>query len=132
MIYLASVATDRPSPKQMIADAEGISPDYVEQILMRLKAAGLVISIRGVKGGFQLARSPETITIADVISATEGPLDLAPCFEQECDRESVCITREVWAEASDALRKVFEARTLSEMAERIQHKQMTGVISYSI
>jgi Rrf2 family cysteine metabolism transcriptional repressor len=62
-----------PRPAREIAEAQGISEPYLVQILLRLKAAGLVQSARGAVGGYQLARDPESITVAEVISAIDGP-----------------------------------------------------------
>ncbi len=58
--------------KTEIADAEGISAGYVQQLMMALRLAGIVDSHRGREGGFSLSRTPEEITIADVLKAVEG------------------------------------------------------------
>ena len=63
MICLARFGVKAPARKQDIARAEDISADYVEQILMKLKAAGLVRSHRGTRGGFSLARDPAEISV---------------------------------------------------------------------
>lgn len=103
LVYLALHEDSAPSPKQEIADAEGISADYVEQILTKLRSGGLVRSHRGARGGFSLARAPGAITMADVLAASEGPIELVPCEGEECPRTSMCVTRMVWHEASRAL-----------------------------
>ena len=83
MLYLAIYSGQNPVRKHEIAAQEKISPDYVEQILMMLRGAGLVKSHRGAKGGFSLSRAAEAITMADILAATEGPLQIAPCSNTE-------------------------------------------------
>ncbi len=70
-----------------IAEAQGIPERYLVQILLQLKAAGLVHSARGSDGGYQLARRPEEITAADVIGAIEGPGDPPRKMESQAARE---------------------------------------------
>ncbi len=78
MLELASNhGAPQPLPIKTIADAEGIPQRFLVQILLQLKTAGLVLSVRGQQGGYQLARSPETISLADVINAIDDSA-LAP------------------------------------------------------
>ena len=84
MVLLTTRASGGPVTKHDIAETEAISPDYVQQIMMRLKAAGLVRSHRGRGGGFSVARDPETISISDVLVAMEGRVAPATCGEPEC------------------------------------------------
>ena len=63
LLSIARFQKNGPVPKKVIAKEEGISPDYIEQIIVPLKNDGLVVGIRGVKGGFQLAKAPEEITV---------------------------------------------------------------------
>ncbi|MCX7047389.1 MAG: Rrf2 family transcriptional regulator [Candidatus Sumerlaeota bacterium] len=83
---MALFGPDQPIRKVDIAEAEGLTPDYVEQIMTRLYAAGLVKSHRGPKGGFTIGKNPDEITVAEVLDATEGPIAIAPCIEGECAR----------------------------------------------
>ena len=104
MVLLASRRGDRPVTKYEIARAEAISPDYVQQLMTGLKVAGLVVSHRGKVGGFSLGRDPETVTISDVLTATEGTIALAPCGDADaCVRAPTCPTRDVWMEAAQLL-----------------------------
>jgi len=117
MICLARFGVKAPARKQDIARAEDISADYVEQILMKLKAAGLVRSHRGTRGGFSLARDPAEISVSAVLAAVEGPFELAPCASAECARASVCVTRGLWRRGSEALEAVFGSATVAALAE---------------
>jgi len=119
MLFLALAENNHHGTKIQIARAEAISADYVEQILMRLKIAGLVRSRRGAKGGFSLTRDPKSITIAEVLQATEGPLSIVPCLPvPACPRATLCATRTLWKEASEALERIFSRVTLADLAER--------------
>ena len=118
LVYLATLPTGARAPKQEIADAEEMSADYVEQIMVRLRAAGLVNSQRGVNGGFTLARPAERITALEVVEATEGPLSLVPDCRAGCEREGLCVTGRLWHAASEALRRSLEAVTVAELARQ--------------
>jgi Rrf2 family protein len=118
VVLLASKANgDRtPMTKYEVAEAEAISPEYVQQLMSRLKIAGLVASHRGTTGGFSLARDPATITVGEVLRATEGALAPAPCCTaQHCEREATCPTRPVWDEAAALLGELFERYTIADL-----------------
>jgi Rrf2 family cysteine metabolism transcriptional repressor len=118
---LKAMALDPPGSmftKHGLAEAEGVSPGYVEQLMMMLKTAGLVNSHRGKIGGFTLARAPETITVADILRATEGPIVMAPCLDGEvCERENGCSTRPLWMKAGIMLEDLFSGVTIAELAK---------------
>lgn len=130
MVYLAMHDPNIPRRKQEIAESEGISADYVEQILIRLKAGGLVVSHRGARGGFTISKSPEKITVRDVLQASEGPLTLVPCSSETCERDTACVTREIWIKAEEALAEVFDGNTIADLAEKAVG--MRKSISYAI
>ncbi len=132
MVCLAMQHTGEPCRKQEIADAEEISADYVEQILIRLKAAGLVVSHRGARGGFSLARDPATITVEEVLQATEGPVTLVACEDEGCTRETLCVTRNVWRSAEKALSAVFSGVTVEQLAEQALAQRESKSINYEI
>jgi len=132
MVFLAAADGTRPARKQEIAEGEGISADYVEQILVKLKVAGLVESRRGANGGFLLARDPASITVADVLLATEGPVDLVPCLGSDCERISECVTRGVWARASEALEQIFGNTTMAQLAREAREFRTSQAPTYDI
>ncbi len=122
MVCLARLGARTPARKQDIAEAEGISADYVEQILMKLKTGGLVRSHRGTRGGFSLARDPAAINVSDVLTTVEGPIELAPCAVEECSRASACVTGAVWRRAREALDAVFAGVTVAELAKEVRSR----------
>jgi Rrf2 family cysteine metabolism transcriptional repressor len=132
MIYLSSRDQDIPARKRDIAEAEAISPDYVEQILIRLRASGMVQSHRGARGGFTVACDPHRTSILDVLEATEGPLQLAPCVDTQCDLETRCAVQEVYGEATAALKAVFAKAFLSDLADKANTLRAGSTLTYSI
>ena len=132
LVRLAMQKSDKPYRKQEIAEAEGISADYVEQILIRLKAAGLVASHRGARGGFSLIRDPVEVTVEEVLVATEGPLALVTCAEEGCKRETICVTQRVWRDAEAALLKVFSGTVIADLAKVATQLAESKSITYDI
>ena len=133
MVHLAMTAAgEHPARKREIAESEGITVDYVGQILMRLRAADLVRSYRGVKGGFALARDPADITVSDILKAVEGPISVVPCVSDKCERGTACATRPVWIRANKALEQVFEETTVEDMARDCRSLQKNGNVNYQI
>jgi Rrf2 family protein len=100
-----------------IAAAQGIPPRFLENILLALRRAGLVQSRRGADGGFRLARSPELITLANVLRAVEGPLanvqGVPP--EQVAYDGAAAALRDVWVAVRASLRVVLERVTLADV-----------------
>lgn len=106
---------DQPVSKKRISEQEGISTDYIEQIIVPLKNAGLVSSVRGLRGGFRLAKDLKKITVFDILSASEGSINLVGCLAEGCSRSDECVVQRVWQGASDVLREYFSGITLQEL-----------------
>lgn len=123
-----------PVPKKIIAAEEGISADYIEQIIVPLKNDGLVVGIRGVKGGFRLAKDPQDITVYDILSTSEGVMKLVDCEQMDCSGrdKNKCATRPVWEGASKVLKEYFEKITLKNLIDRAAEFEKCGAVSYSI
>jgi Rrf2 family protein len=98
-----------------LAQDQEITEAYMEQIMIPLKAAKLVKTRRGCRGGYELGRAPEQITILEVIELFEGSVDLVHCEGQEepCPRRKNCLTRPVWKVLSDGLRRSAAGMTVS-------------------
>ncbi len=115
-----------PTAVRDIAERTGLPQPYLEQILLVLKGAGLVRSKRGVGGGYVLARPPKEITLAEIISAVDGPIAAgdfgAPHTNGACDHEGQCILLSVWAEVGEHMRTHLRSFTLADMVERAQGK----------
>ena len=115
MLCISRLQGDLPVPKKRIAEQEGISTDYIEQIIVPLKNAGLVNSVRGLRGGFRLAKDPSKITVYDILSASEGSINLVGCLAEGCSNSDQCVVQRVWQGASDELRIYFSKITLKEL-----------------
>ena len=132
LVHLALHNTGKPARTRQIAEAEGLSPDYAEQILAKLRTAGLVKSRRGARGGFLLDGDPSAITVGDVLAAIDGPLAIIGCLSEDCSRATFCPTRPVWQKANDALKKVFSDATIASMAEEAGASQSGKALSFEI
>ena len=117
MVLMASQPQGHMFTKHEIAETAGVSPAYVQQLMMALNAAGFVHSHRGKAGGFTLAEASETATVADVLGATEGKITLVPCLGLEtCERSSNCRTRPLWTRATELLDNLFSGVSIAELA----------------
>ena len=132
MVFLAARKDNGVVKRQEIAQNEDISVDYVEQLLIKLKAAGFVRSHRGAKGGYSMARDPASITVADIIHAMEGRIDLVPCMDEDCAKAEECVTRPIWKEAAEAMMKVFRNVTIAELASQARSSGEGRRLSFSI
>ena len=102
-----------------ISDNEEISIRYLEQIIIPLKIAKLVKSIRGAGGGYTLARSPDEIKLSEILHALEGTCCLVECVEDKsyCRRISRCATHVLWKEAINRLKNYFDNLSLQDLVE---------------
>ena len=113
------------SPTQSVRDIAlrtGLPQPYLEQILLALKGAGLVRSKRGVGGGYVLARPTEEVTLAEIVSAVDGPIQLGdfglPHKDGACDHEGQCVLLAVWNDVGAHMRMHLQAHTLAQMVQR--------------
>lgn len=127
MLYLAAQHPNPVVSKREICKSEGITPAFLTKILQPLIHGGLVMSKRGVAGGFRLARDPEEITIWDVMKAVEEPLALNVCLTHEnpCDRVVYCPVHDMWVEVRDTMEKIFSRKSLAQIAKERQEKRIT-------
>ena len=103
-----------------ISEAEALPAAYLEQIMASLRRADLVAGTRGARGGYVLTRSPEQITLTELITALEGPIQLAECpgGPSCCASPETCAVREMFSVAETALHEVFDNRRLSDLVWR--------------
>ena len=110
-----------------VSDEEDISIRYLEQIIIPLKIAKLVRSIRGAGGGYTLARDPATINVCDILHVLEGTCSLVECVEdrEHCPRVEYCAPHDIWSEATALLKNYFEGITLNDLLARQGKKDKT-------
>lgn len=122
MLDLASNNTGEYIKVKSIADRQGISEKYLEQIIAVLNKAGYVKSVRGAQGGYKLAKAPSYYTVGMILRLTEGSLSPVACLENEdevdCDKSSGCVTLSVWRELKAAIDNVVDNITLENLLER--------------
>ena len=104
-----------------IAKSQGIELQYAQQILQRLRRGGIVDSVRGPSGGYHLCRPANTITLGDVLVATEGETfevicDAKPLSGDRCDPESPCGLRSLWHELKDHVDEFLKRYTVEELS----------------
>lgn len=130
MIDLAMHAGEGPVPLKAVAERQGISEHYLEQLMGALRKAGLVGSVRGAQGGYSLARDPGNITAGDIIRALEGPIAPVECVDERgatpCDRVDQCVTYIVWRRLRDAMVEALDAMNLAELAEDARRRSGTA------
>ncbi len=115
-----------------IAREEGVSEKYLSQLVIPLRSNSLIVSLRGSKGGYTLARSPRDITLGEVVEALEGGLELVDCVHNPslCDRSKYCVTRDLWGELEESIRERLFSITLQDLVER--HLRKKDAPTYSI
>ena len=133
MLDLALHNTGEHINVKQIAERQGISEKYLEQIISVLNKAGYVKSTRGAQGGYRIAGDPHSYTVGMVLRLTEGSLCPVACLEDEvneCERCDTCETLGVWKELNAAINRVVDGVTVGDLMER--QKTREGVVDYSI
>jgi Rrf2 family protein len=109
---------------KQVSDEEDISIRYLEQIIIPLKIARLVKSIRGAGGGYILARPPADIKLREILSSLEGSCCLVECVDDDdyCNKIKTCAAYDVWRNASQLLKDYFENTTLQDLLNTSKKK----------
>ena len=120
-ILLDLAIYDRGEPRLIrdISESQQISMKYVSRLVINLRKAGLIQSIRGVHGGFRLNRQPRDISVLDVVEAMEGPVSLVDCVSrpEKCARHDQCATRDIWSRLSSGVRELMREITLQDIID---------------
>jgi FeS assembly SUF system regulator len=119
LIRMAGDAVGTTHNARDLAAAARLPLPMVSKILKALARGEILHSQRGTKGGYQLARPPESITAADVITTLDGPIMVTECLNQDdhtCDHEAGCPVKTSWRRLNDAISGALHAITLAEMA----------------
>jgi len=100
-----------------VAEVTGISGNYLAQLAMSLKSAGLIIGVSGKKGGYQLGRAAERIKVSEILEAVQGPIGLTDCAKNPelCLNSGYCEARMVWVIAGFKMMEVFEEHSLADL-----------------
>lgn len=128
VMYLAMHQAEWPIQTREIATSDGIPEQFLEQVLAGLRRSGIVRSIRGASGGYELARVPRSITAGDVIRALSGPIAPIPCLDGDspdrCDKVERCAVMNLWQKVQSSISQVLDRTTIQDMVdERIRMDQ---------
>jgi len=117
-----------------VARRQSISAKYLEHIMAGLRAAGLVRAIRGMHGGYALARAPGHITLKELVEALEGPLAPVDCVDHpdSCPTEGVCPIRQTWVEMKESIEQVLNHTTVQDLVDRTGRKTTPTAAMYHI
>ena len=117
MLDMAQHYQDGPIHLTNVAKRQGISVKYLEQIIIPLKKANYIQSVRGPKGGHVLARPPEEITVGEIVALLEDGASLSACSDNPmvCERSPICPTRYIWQEAAQAMFDKLRSITLADL-----------------
>ncbi len=134
---LLDLATHQKKGPVNLADIttrQGISEKYLWQVINLAKAAGLINSARGPKGGYTVAKPTDQITVLEIISALEGPIVLVDCLDKSgnCSRNDACVTREVWGKIGESMKKTMASITLQELVMKQEAKESDQSLNYTI
>ena len=119
MTALACANGGKPILLKNIAASEEISEKYLSLIVIPLRAAGLIKSLRGARGGYNLAHDPSEISLGNIIEALEGETCLVRCIKQPaiCSRSTICPTRDIWSILGNKINETLNSITLAELAQ---------------
>ncbi len=117
ILQIADNYGGEPVPISAISESQEISGKYLEQVVGTLRKAELIISRKGVRGGYTLSRSPEEINLWEVITALDSHTTLVDCvLEPEvCDRSDDCLTRSIWTLLSKRMQDFWKSFTLADL-----------------
>jgi Rrf2 family transcriptional regulator, cysteine metabolism repressor len=122
MLELSVRCEEGPLHGYEIATAQEIPQGFLEQILLLLKRAGYIKSRKGRSGGYQLAKPPSEITVAEVIRVMDGPLAPIDCVSvmahEPCPMEKTCGLRWLWKEVRDSVAEILERTTFADLVEK--------------
>lgn len=120
MIELAQNHGNKPMQLKIVAQRQGISVKYLEQLIAVLRSSGFVRSVRGAKGGYMLAKEPDQIRLNDIFHCLEGTVTTTECVDNEdyCERSADCAARQVWIQVQQAIENVLKAITLRDLLDR--------------
>jgi Rrf2 family protein len=117
-----------------IAERQGVSKKYLEQLVARLEADGLVRTARGAGGGVSLSRAPSEITVLDILTALEGSLAPVECVDhpETCPRSPACGARDLWLEMDELMTGFLRSLTLDQLCDRQRKKDGSVAATYDI
>lgn len=134
MFELAKHYGEGPVRISDIAKRQAIPPRFLEGILNHLRQAGLLRSVRGARGGYEMADDPATISVGDMVRVIEGPIAPTGCVSDEnpedCPLFGECVFLPMWRQAAEALREVYDGTTFADLVSSEQERSTEGLTYY--
>ena len=128
MIDLALRQGTGPVTLSGISQRQAISLSYLEQLFGKLRRAGLVSSVRGPGGGYNLARPAPQITVATIVTAVDEPLDATQCGGKEnCHDDKRCMTHDLWATLNEKMYDYLSSVTLADLVAHTSGKPVAVI-----
>ncbi|MDA8140346.1 MAG: Rrf2 family transcriptional regulator [Desulfobacteraceae bacterium] len=117
LLELARNTGTQPVQVSEISRRQKIPPKYVEQLIRTLKSSRLILSSRGPKGGYTLAKPAKEISLGDIVRIFEGQADLVECVDSpdKCDMAGTCPVRAAWTQANAALFEKLDAISINDL-----------------
>jgi Rrf2 family iron-sulfur cluster assembly transcriptional regulator len=129
MIDVALHGDDGPVTLAAVSERQRISLSYLEQLFGKLRRHGLVDSVRGPGGGYNLARAAAKLSVAEIITAVDEPIDATQCGGREnCHDDRRCMTHELWASLNDHIYSFLDSVTLAELVRK-QKQRKAGEVA---
>ena len=115
LAHMASLGESRPMPSHLVAQAQGIPERFLLKVLLPLVSAGVLRSLKGPNGGYQLARPAREITLLDIVEAIDGPIRAPISFDSKNGLADQLET--IFGHANEAMRRQFQKVRLSDLAK---------------
>ena len=130
LIDLALYSENETVSIQSIARRQNISDSYLEQLMRKLRSAGLIVSVRGAQGGYKQARPANEISVGDVLRALEGSLEAVTCGGEDnsCQGADLCVTKFVGERINSSIRDTVDSIKLSQLVEESRLMREKGQI----
>jgi Rrf2 family cysteine metabolism transcriptional repressor len=124
LVELSVKAKKHPVSLKEVSLEQKISKKYLENIFRMLQRGGIIRSTRGAKGGYQLARDPEELTVLEVMETIEGPVELLECLKHKnCKKIERCPTRFLWENLENNIKDFLKNRSLQELIDHFIQKK---------
>lgn len=119
LVDLAEHSGKDPVKLKDISQRQGISLNYLRQLIMPLESNNIVRSVRGNRGGYLLGKKPEEINLLDIMNLLEGPIDLVECVHNKnlCPKSNSCPTRKIWVDISEKMEQSLAQKSLKDLME---------------
>ena len=135
LIDLATHDPQKPRAIHDIAQSQQISEKYISRLVIDLRRARMIRSVRGFNGGFHLARSPKEITLLEVLEVMDGPLAIVGCVDkpEKCPRSGTCGVQGIWSGLNEQIRSLMRGITLEDILAACRRADASaGILDYCI